>query len=316
MAEFSVNIGRLRNDSISFQKIAEELKIISGDIQSVRRNMTSGSGGFDRIRLSLSNIGENVLNEAAASATLEEALQKILDAYESTETRNLERNGKGVDSLNSSPNNESSSITRTVLDYGKTLSEFYLILFKYRNNDEKFREAVQDHYMSYTAQSLLDKEIFSEETWANASFEQRKHIIALMIAELNSLMGLNVSKISLVELSKHNSGKYQKEDSSIVINLNNVDPSKDDTGSHDTVMRTIIHEMRHAYQWAAINNPDQFNVSTETRRQWAYNYNHYVDGNKYGYKAYVEQPIEYDAKRFAGEFEDIKGYTPTYKGTW
>ena len=74
MAEFSVNIGRLRNDSISFQKIAGELKIISGDIQSVRRNVTSGSGGFDRIRLSLSNIGENVLNEAAASATLEEAL--------------------------------------------------------------------------------------------------------------------------------------------------------------------------------------------------------------------------------------------------
>ena len=82
------------------------------------------------------------------------------------------------------------------------------------------------------------------------------------------------------------------------------------------VMRTMIHEMRHAYQHAVVNNPDKFNVSEETRKQWAANFNDYKSAKTDGYDAYVEQPIEYDAKRFAGQYQDIKGHTPTYAGTW
>ena len=78
----------------------------------------------------------------------------------------------------------------------------------------------------------------------------------------------------------------------------------------------MIHEMRHAYQHAVVDNPDQYKVSAETRQEWADNFNDYKNAKKYGYKTYVEQPIEYDAKRFAGQYNDIKGYTPTYGGTW
>ena len=315
MAEFSVNIGRLRNDSISFQKIAGELKIISGDIQSVRRNVTSGSGGFDRIRLSLSNIGENVLNEAAASATLEEALQKILDAYESAETRNLERGKKGSDSVNDSSINNESDVINPMTGFVRYLGDLFYALTKNSNDQEKFKEALQDHNMSYTAQSYLNRPEYSEEAWIYASLQERKQMLTSLMHDLNVLMGLNVTIITFEPLRANNPGKYFFKDNSILINLDYIDPSNHQLGSY-VAMQSIIHEMRHAYQWAAVHNPDQFNVSAETRRQWAYNYNHYIDGNIYGYEAYVEQPIEYDAKRFAGEYEDIKDYTPTYNGTW
>ncbi len=63
---------------------------------------------------------------------------------------------------------------------------------------------------------------------------------------------------------------------------------------------TIIHELRHAVQDKAVNNPGFWNVDDETRKLWADNM---MPGNyirpEVDIRAYSEQPIEKDAFTFS-----------------
>ena len=81
-------------------------------------------------------------------------------------------------------------------------------------------------------------------------------------------------------------------------------------------MQTLIHEMRHAYQYSAMDHPESFKVSKETLTQWKNNFNNYRDADTFGYNSYVTQPIEYDAKNFARQYSDVDGYKADYGGSW
>ena len=76
------------------------------------------------------------------------------------------------------------------------------------------------------------------------------------------------------------------------------------------LMTTIVHELRHKYQRDACANPDQFVVTEETIQSWQENIDNYKNksefeedgmGAREAFKAYRDQTIEKDARRFAGE---------------
>ena len=91
-----------------------------------------------------------------------------------------------------------------------------------------------------------------------------------------------------------------------------------DTGLNNDILKTLIHELRHAYQNAAIDNPYLYVVSDETWNEWKNNYkvNNYINGGSNGYR---EQPIEWDAINFARQKKYINAVDKqliTYEGSW
>lgn len=86
------------------------------------------------------------------------------------------------------------------------------------------------------------------------------------------------------------------------------------------ILKTVIHELRHAYQGAAIDNPNLYVVSQETRNAWKENLSL---GNYISYEedkaAYRAQPVEWDAQNFAmqkGQIDEIDRDLVTYEGSW
>jgi hypothetical protein len=85
------------------------------------------------------------------------------------------------------------------------------------------------------------------------------------------------------------------------------------------IMQTMIHEMRHAYQHAAVRDPDSYTVSAETIKAWEENLkpgNYKSTSNGYSYTEYVSQPVEWDAKNMAKQYSDVSGADPEYRGSW
>lgn len=73
-----------------------------------------------------------------------------------------------------------------------------------------------------------------------------------------------------------------------------------DANSYDQIMNTMAHEMRHGYQHSVCDNPEQYeNVTEETMEVWRDNFNDYKRTDKDGFKAYRNQPVEKDARKFA-----------------
>ena len=77
------------------------------------------------------------------------------------------------------------------------------------------------------------------------------------------------------------------------------------------LMSTVVHELRHAYQESAVNNPEQFIVTEETLSSWQESMDNYktstgfqaegMDSDK-AYEAYRNQAIEKDARKFAKQY--------------
>ena len=299
------------------QICSRDLRSLSESLNSVRNNLAYKSSESEQVKNALGRISQTTLDEAAKASSLREALEIIADEYKQSESKVVEMAGTATsDAKNRRKNLDDYNKKSSVIHYTAFKSnEIIFLLLKYWNDPEKLREALQDHYMSYTAQGFLKRKEYSEATWNKASLEERKAMLTGLLGELNALMGLNVTTYDFSNLGGSTRGLYDTSTNTVTINLDYIDPANGISDSY-MVMRTMIHEMRHAYQYAAVNNPDQFNVSAETRQQWADNFNDYKDADTYGYTEYVQQPIEYDAKRFAGQYNDIKGYDPTYKGTW
>jgi hypothetical protein len=64
--------------------------------------------------------------------------------------------------------------------------------------------------------------------------------------------------------------------------------------------------LRHAYQHAAVDSPDQFVVSTPTTQAWQSNFDNYIKAEK-DFTAYENQIIETNARDFGEIWENWVG---------
>ena len=64
------------------------------------------------------------------------------------------------------------------------------------------------------------------------------------------------------------------------------------------LLDTILHELYHGFQHAAINDPHRFGVSRKQAKIWRDSFNNYVSPEQ-NMELYAAQPVEESARRFA-----------------
>ena len=68
------------------------------------------------------------------------------------------------------------------------------------------------------------------------------------------------------------------------------------------LLNTIIHECKHARQWAAVDGVD-FGYSRELIEKWKRNFEDYISCRESD-EGYAKQPVEFDASMFANTIYD------------
>ena len=308
MSEFYIDINRCKTIPDSIYSLEKSLNSAAERLQSVGRSMKFNSGsGFDIIRERISQITQSSLNEVAKAASLKDALGTIVMCYNTCE------NGlSGYASNHMTFINDTKTEDKNESWWDKLVAwikKIFGIKEEEPLSAARQREKEHDLYMQNEIFALLERQGYTESAWKNMSIEQRKQMLERLLPEIALIMGITISsRIDFYDGPKNNNGYYDGE---IHINANKLEGS-----DSYSITQTLIHEMRHAYQHAAVENPENFNVSSETIDQWRENFNNYVDSGTNGerYKEYVSQPIEYDAKSFARQ--STYPADPSYTGSW
>ena len=154
-----------------------------------------------------------------------------------------------------------------------------------------------------SASKKLIKECFGNNitrTFKEASNIQRIEMTANFahrLAELYELDDVNID-VTIDEAQKF--GLYNWANKKVVFNIVLLTVEAENTNFDYCVRETIdtiIHELRHAVQHKAIDNPGFWNINDETRKLWAENRGNYIRP-EIDMKGYASQPIEKDAVTF------------------
>ena len=171
-------------------------------------------------------------------------------------------------------------------------------------------ERKQDEYMRDRIAEIRNRSDYSQETWRNASLEERKTILRNYITELSAIYGITVPRNIDLDFRQepHNGyitmGSYTDGLDRIRINSYVTERTNDPSD----VFSTVQHELRHAYQHAACNHPSRFVVSDETIESWRDSFKNYRSTEKFmndfgmteeeAFAAYQAQSVEVDARSF------------------
>ena len=158
-------------------------------------------------------------------------------------------------------------------------------------------EKAADQRMKNEVQALLGK---YENAWRKATTDkEREKLLNEFLADIQKVKGTSAkTKINFKSLRAEPGyvayGSYHPWTKRITLN-------KDLLSKPEgiTLFTTLIHEVRHAYQYEAVKS-NKHTVSAETRQTWKENQKNYIKP-KPDYDAYYNQPIERDARAFAGQ---------------
>lgn len=321
MAKFQIQIDNtvLATDGIG--ALGKNLQSYSNSLVDILAVLEKGETAsfMPTIYGKLKGINAVLLEEAAKMESLEKALQHIIANYSDTEKQNL--NSPYSEELISSNTREHGVVDEDTRNFFQRFWDWVKKIFNWNEKPEekpleitRQQEKEHDLYMQNRIFALLDTQAYNKTTWNKASIEQRKDILTKYLADLSAIYGVTVlSSINFYLGPSSERGSYAHSQKLVSINENYLTR----TDSYQ-IMQTVVHEMRHAYQHAAVDDPDSYEVSMETIEQWKNNFSNYIstrDG-KTSYSEYVSQPVEYDAKNFAKQFTDLSGAKPTYTGSW
>ena len=180
-----------------------------------------------------------------------------------------------------------------------------------------------DYRMMEQIRAINEMDRFSLETWMNATLAERTVILLEYKAALMEVMdftinpgfGLFYEEVGADGLVE--AGQFNHTTQMVRLNRHIIEHEWTDL-SHDTMLDKVRHELRHAYQDAAVRNPGQSNVPEAMREAWRSNLpttGHYrrigeerADGNGYYTRQdYMNQPSEMDAFAF-GEMRGWENY--------
>lgn len=162
------------------------------------------------------------------------------------------------------------------------------------------REKAVNEAIKLSLMQLLGERGFSEADWRRSTLKQRQDMLNHLLKRMMDIFGVKV-KPNIRFFSEPcdsegyiTNGYYSDSQRLVAINT---EVMNDDSYSRN--IETLIHEMRHAYQHAAVRDPDSFIVSRNTIETWEHNFNNYKTSGKDGFQAYRDQPIERDARAAA-----------------
>ncbi|MDD3253302.1 MAG: hypothetical protein PHV18_12170 [Lachnospiraceae bacterium] len=320
MDYYKISEGRVLQQADNIENHADEIRRIQEDVLTIHRGLRHKLEGMSNISVRLKRIEDDILAEAVQMSSLNSALSRIAAHY-----RNAENNVKdyGIDKsilqegaeLTANQNGEDTNtglenflagIRSLLVSWGIIKAEK-----QERAEGEKVTEAQEkemDRYMQDEIAKVLKEKRFSKKTWDNADAAEREKILKEYFQRIAGIMGLTIDPLEFdyqeSEDGYYTMGGYSRRTKKITLNrwvLENIDNSY-------SLMKTISHELRHAYQNAAVENPDQFVVSDERLKTWEDNINNYKQqsgfmkegmNDKDAYKAYRSQTIEKDARNFA-----------------
>lgn len=204
-----------------------------------------------------------------------------------------------------------SSISETIFNIEDKISNFFGGIYndvKYffigNDTDAKAIEKLGDNFVEQRDFGLdkcteSAKEIFNPgviENWSDLSTEQRKEISGVYAAEVANAFELqNYTGVYFEDLEQGVMG-YNNGDGNIHLSNELIKAWT----SPLEIMNTITHELRHQYQFEAVQG--YHNVADDVRNEWAtaqeiYNYDQPYCYDPWGY---TYNPLEIDA-RYAGE---------------
>ena len=287
--EFDIKPYVVKDCSSYFDNMIQQVRSVKDGVGRVRRNISINSASTANIRTSLRNSQNNMEALIEKLASLENGLDVAVDLYLSCE-RNI---------LGQQNNNTNSSSGR------KGLSGWWSNFKEWAStgvwdDPDKAARIKRDKAMAKELRDLLKSERFSKKTWKKASVEERKQILTELFAEMQRIYGIELTDITIQPIEAEPGyityGYYMDYNKSMCIN----EDLLADAGNYKQIMDTMAHEMRHGYQHAVVENPDAFQVDPGTVTEWRNNIQNYKRIETDGFKAYRDQPIERDARKFAG----------------
>lgn len=126
--------------------------------------------------------------------------------------------------------------------------------------------------------------------------EERLHFIEEnLLPTIATSMGISYCKVVWMETDERLCGYYCHGNREIALNAAYL--VTDNPTLLTILVNTIVHECRHARQWAAVEGKD-LGYSKQTIEEWKRNFADYISSDESD-EGYVKQPVEYDAAMFA-----------------
>lgn len=319
MTTYKINTAQASNSTAQLRNIGSSLNTLQSQLHTVRTSMDVQTLSINRLKALIRTSESNILDIAADMDTLAEALDTVINYYISTENSILSTIGCAAPSADTTADSDGAFrnwIQQLIDRFREWLISIGIDLNPTEGTITKSQEEEHDLYMRSQIDALLEQERFSESYWANASVEERKEILNEYLQEVAAIMGLSIGAINFTYtegqtvngVTYFNMGSYNSRMNRVSINEWVLEHPSINSYS---LMETIVHEMRHAYQHAACENPENFNVSAETIAQWQESFDNYRSSSDYmrdygmsqseAHEAYRNQAVEQDARRFAGQ---------------
>ena len=320
MSEFYIDINITKNTANSISGLKKKLNRNAYQVNSVKNQLQfNRDSGLSIVNVRLKEISDSIIKEAVRAESLASALTQIVMKYNAAE-KAICGSADGIIGNNFSENNDAEK------SWWDKLVDWIKGLFGIKEDEplsaERQAEKEHDLYMQSAILDLMNEdERFSESTWNNASVEKRLEILNAFMIEISLIMGISLNgPLHPFEEPPNDQGLitygyYSNDPDSQYYNMVSINTYVLQGNNSYKMMKTMIHEMRHAYQHAAVMNPGDFNVSQETIEQWRDNFAHYISGDT-NFDAYRAQAIEYDANSFAKSYGSTQNVNPTYGGSW
>lgn len=129
------------------------------------------------------------------------------------------------------------------------------------------------------------------------SIDEREELFRTLVGKFSGAYGVDISDIRFLpatEIGEYTFGYYNSELNFIAFNRDFL--QSNDPAVIKEMINTILHEMRHAYQFKVITNTGI--GSEEQRRTWALNMANYIPA-EVDFALYQLQAVENDARAFA-----------------
>lgn len=302
MAEYKISTEKVIETSQEIMEISARLKRLSGELENARLNGGLKNTSGAQIEVLIKKTLENVSNEAVKMDSLGDALQFIAEKYRTTEKDIVNMK---LDSFSDKVSSTEYSSSGT--DKRNWWEKFVDWIFQKEPDDYEAtsdeQEKAADEAMKKDLWNVLQDEKYSEETWNNASIEERKQILQDYMDEVIEIYDLQDVKPKIVWDSNATYteqsitwGYYTHGRHTVTLNEQAL---ADDVGNWNSyeLQQTVAHELRHAYQHEAIDHPTDYMVSQETIDKWEENFDNYISSGT-DYRKYRNQPVEVDARDF------------------
>lgn len=314
-APYKIDTALVMNQIPAMSAQAVEIRSIAEQIQSCKNQLRMTMTGSEALKRRIDRLFERALDSAVQMDTLKEALEAIVQVYAACEGNVLNNAGGGSGSSGSSSALADQEDTDKRSFWQRLLDWFFR-----RDVDRNYthtssaQEAAADARMQQQIQALTQSGRFTEANWTNATAAERREILQAYMREVMQIMGISVNPvINFFDRAPQGgyitNGSYSYATNQVSINGHIID-NMDAARSYE-LMTTMVHELRHAYQHAAVDNPTRYQVSQETIDAWSESFRNYrnTDGFMRDYnlsrdeafRRYRAQAVEADARAFAGQ---------------